>query len=105
MTITAGQRLSQALSQPNDPYELTILIEEAGQVKDLIDSLRPIITGDREAWLKVNIGAKTVEVVVTNPLVQYRQFTEQLRKLLSTISAARGQTAGTPNVGPDPTKV
>lgn len=105
MTQTAGQRLSAELAKPDDPYSLTILIEEAGAVKDLIDSLRPIITGDRATWLRVDIGIKTVEVVVTNPLVQYRQFLEQLRKLLSTIHAQRGATSGTPNVGPDPTKV
>lgn len=103
--MTAGGKLVAALAKPNDPYELTLLIEEAGQIKDLIDSLRPILVGDREAWLQVKIGAKTVEVVVTNPLVQYRQFTEQLRKLISTIHAQRGTAAGTPNVGPDPTKV
>jgi hypothetical protein len=105
MTDAAGQRLIAALSKPNDPVELTILIEEAGQVKDMIDGLRPVLNGDSDAWLKVNIGAKTVEVVVTNVVVQYRQLVEQLRKLITSINAARGAAGIVPSVGPDPTKV
>ncbi len=105
MTETAGQKLIASLTKPNDPIELTLLIEEAGQVKDLIDSLRPILVGEREAWLQVEIGAKTVEVIVTKPLMQYRQLVEQLRRILSTINSLRGGAAGVPNVGSDPTKV
>lgn len=105
MTDTAGRRLITALSKPNDPVELTMLIEEAGQVKDFIDRLRLVLNGDRDTWLEVNIGAKTVEVVVTNVLVQYRQLAEQLRKLITSINAARGAVGAVPNVGPDPTKV
>lgn len=104
MGPTAGQRLVESLSKPNDPFGLTLLIEEAGQIKDFIDRLRPVLNGEKAAWLEVNIGAKTVEVVVTNPLVQYRQLSEQLRKLLVTIDARRGP-AGGPGAVYNPTDV
>lgn len=95
---TAGQRLIADLTKPDDPISLQFLIEEAGQTKDFLERLRPVLNGDRDAWLDVKIGAKTVEVVVTNPLVQYRQLSEQLRKLLVTIHSQRADVPP----GPDP---
>lgn len=92
---TSGQRLIESLTKPGDDYALTLLIEEAGQVKDFIDRLRPVLNGHRDAWLEVKMGAKTVEVVVTNPLTQYRQLSEQLRKLLVTIDGRRNASGGT----------
>jgi hypothetical protein len=77
------------LSKPTDPYQITLLIDEAGQIKDFIERLRPVLNGDHAAWLEVKIGAKTVEVVVTNPLVQYRQLSEHLRRLMMTIHSQR----------------
>lgn len=86
------------MSRAADPYSLTFLIEEAGQAADFLARLRPVLNGDRDTWLDVKIGAKTVEVVVTNPLVQYRQLAEHLRRLLGTIYSQR---AAIPD-GPDP---
>lgn len=103
---SAGDRLIEELSRPTDPYSMRLLIEEAGQCKDFIDRLRPVLNGDRDAWLEVKIGAKTVEVVVTGVVVQYRQFTEQLRKLLAEIHRQRAMSPGAPSdPGGDPTKV
>jgi hypothetical protein len=102
--MTAGERLVESLSQPGDPFSLTLLIEEAGHVKDFIDRLRPVLDGDRRAWLELRIGAKTVEVVVTNTLVQYRQLTEQLRRLLAEVHRQRG-ASGAGDGGDDPTNV
>lgn len=85
---------------------ITLLIEEVGQVKDFIERLRPVLNGDRDAWLELKLPAKTVEVVVTNPLVQYRQLSEHLRKLIVTI---HNQRASIPDDdddnGDDPTHV
>ena len=86
---TAGQRLVQELAQPKDPYALTFLIEQAAHTADYLERLRQLLDGDRDAWLKLKIGAKTVEVVVNNPLLEARQHTEQLRKLLGEIHRQR----------------
>jgi hypothetical protein len=102
---TAGQRLVAELARGDDPYSLTFLIEEAGQHADFLERLRPVLNGDRSAWLDVKIGAKTVELVVNNPLMQYRQLSEHLRRLLMTIHAQRASLPGDPDDDGDPTKV
>lgn len=79
---TAGQQLVEELSAEGDPFSLRFLIEQAGQAADFLERLSALLNGDREAWLSVKIGAKTVEVVVNNVLVQHRQQADQLRKLL-----------------------
>lgn len=84
-----GERLVAELSRDDDPYSLRFLIEQAGHIADYLERSHQLLSGDRRSWLDVRIGAKTVEVNVSNVLVQHRQFTEQLRKLLSTIHAQR----------------
>lgn len=86
---TAGERLIAELSKPDDPYSLQFLIEQTGQIADYLDHLNALLRGDRDTWLQVKIGAKTVEVVVTNVLVQQRQQAEQLRKLIAEIHRQR----------------
>lgn len=86
---TAGQRLVEELSQDGDPFALRFLIEQAGQAADFLERLSALLNGDREAWVSVKIGAKTVEVVVNNVLVQHRQQADQLRKLLGEIHRQR----------------
>ncbi|MBE5409544.1 Uncharacterised protein [Mycobacteroides abscessus subsp. abscessus] len=98
---TAGQQLVEELSADGDPFSLRFLIEQAGQAADFLERLSALLNGDREAWLSVKIGAKTVEVVVNNVLVQHRQQADQLRKLLGEIHRQRGATApGDPDDDP-----
>jgi hypothetical protein len=95
--VLAGQRLVNELSRDDDPYSLQFLIEQAGHIADYLERSHQLLNGDRSSWLEVKIGAKTVEVVVTNVLIQHRQFTEQLRKLLSTIHAQRASMPDDPD--------
>jgi hypothetical protein len=91
---TAGARLIADLSKDDDPFSLWFLIEQAGVTADHLERLTTVLRGDQDAWLEVKIGAKTVEVVVTNVLVQHRQTTEQLRKLLYEIHRQRAAIPG-----------
>ncbi len=95
--ISAGQKLVEELSQPDDPYTLTFLIKLAGDTADEYEHLATLLSGDRATWTQVKIGAKTVEVVVTDVMRQKRATGEQLRKLLATISAQRAAAPETPN--------
>lgn len=104
-TTLAGDRLIAELSQDDDPFAITLLIEEAAQTANFLERLRPLLNGDRDAWLEVKLPAKTVEVVVTNPLIQYRQLSEHLRKLMVTIHGQRAALPGDPNDDDDPTAV
>lgn len=104
-TPSAGERLVAELAKDDDPFAITLLIEEAAQVANFLERLRPVLNGERTAWLEVKLPAKTVEVVVTNPLVQYRQLSEHLRKLMVTIHSQRASIPGDPDDGDDPTAV
>lgn len=96
---TAGQRLIAELSKDGDPYSLQYLIELAGQTADFLERLTALLNGDRDAWIKVDIGVKTVEVGVNNVLVQHRQQAEQLRKLIGEVQRQRGKAPGAPGGG------
>ena len=104
-TTLAGERLVAELARDDDPFAITLLIEEAAQTANFLERLRPVLNGDRDAWLEVRLPAKTVEVVVTNPLIQYRQLSEHLRKLMVTIHGQRASIPGDPNDDDDPTAV
>lgn len=86
---TAGAGLIAEFSKPDDPFSLRFLIEQAAHIADDLERIRQLLSGDRDAWLQVKIGVKTVEVQVTNLLVQSRQQAEQLRKLLVDIRQQR----------------
>lgn len=86
---SAGARLIAELAKDDDPYTLTFLIEQAAHIADYLERLRQLIDGDRDAWLQLKLGAKTVEVIVNKPLIEARAQAEQLRKLLAEIHKQR----------------
>jgi RecA/RadA recombinase len=94
--VSAGARLVTELSRDDDPFSLRFLIEQTGHIADYLERSHQVLSGDRQAWLEVKIGAKTVEVQVTNVLVQHRQLAEQLRKLLAEISRQRAADVDLP---------
>ncbi|EUA80247.1 Uncharacterised protein [Mycobacteroides abscessus subsp. abscessus] len=85
------------MSQPDDPYPLRLIIEQAGYAADYLARLNALLDGDREAWLQLKIGAKTVEVVVNNVLVQQRQQAEQMRKLITEVYRQRAALPDDPD--------
>lgn len=86
---SAGERLTAELAKDKDPYSLTFLIEQAAATADHLEYLNALLRGDRDAWVKVKIGAKTVEVVVNNVLAERRQQSLTLSRLLSDIVRRR----------------
>lgn len=102
MVKTAGQQLIDELSKPTYPYSLRFLIEQAAHTADYVERLRALHAGDPDAWLKVKIGAKTVEVVVNDPLKEARMQSEQLRRLLVEIHRQIDQLPAIPNGNGDP---
>jgi hypothetical protein len=93
-TPTYGQRLTTELAKDDDPWSVTFLIEQAAVTADHLEYLNALLRGDRGEWVKVKIGAKTVEVVVNNLLVQRRQQSLALSKLLSDIVRQRAAIPG-----------
>lgn len=87
----AGTKLIEALSKPDDPYEVTFLIEQAALHADYIERLRWLLSGETQSWLSLRLGAKVVEVTVNAPLREARQQSEQLRRLLADIARRQAQ--------------
>lgn len=94
---SAGERLFAELTNGDDKFSLTFLIEQAAHTADHLERINEVLRGDRQSWLELRIGAKTVEVVVTDLVRQHRQCSEQLRKLMFEIHRQR---AAIPS-GPD----
>lgn len=86
---SAGERLAAELSKGDDPFSLTFLIEQAAVTADHLEHLNALLRGDSDAWLQVKIGAKTVEVIVNNVLIQRRQQSLALSRLLVDIMRRR----------------
>lgn len=103
---TSGARLIAEMSHDDDPYSLTFLIEEAAHTADYLEVLNALLKGDRQSWLDVKIGVKTVSVVVNDVLVRRGVMAEQLRKLMYEIHRQRVSLGEGPgDDGDDPTDV
>lgn len=79
------------LARDDDPFSLTFLIEQAAVTADHLEHLNALLAGDRSVWAEVKIGARTVEVVVNNVLVQRRQQSIALTRLLADIVRRRAE--------------
>lgn len=89
MTQTAGQRLIAEFSKEGDPFSFIFQVEQSAHVADHLQKLTALLAGDRQSWLEVKIGAKTVEVVVTDVLRQHRATVAQLEKSLVALRRQR----------------
>ncbi|BAP98773.1 hypothetical protein MMCCUG48898_4026 [Mycobacteroides abscessus subsp. massiliense CCUG 48898 = JCM 15300] len=76
---------------------MRLIIEQAGYAADYLARLNALLDGDRDCWLQLKIGAKTVEVVVNNVLVQQRQQAEQMRKLITEVYRQRAALPDDPD--------
>jgi hypothetical protein len=86
---TAGQRLVAELSQPNDPYSVRLLIEQAAYQADVLDKLRKLTSGELAEWTTLKLGPQVVAVTIDNPIREARQVTTELRHLLAEIHRQR----------------
>lgn len=95
---TAGQRLIEELSHKGDPYEITLMVTEAGRIADRLDLLNDLLIGKRSAWMHVRVNADQVVIVqVTDPLKEARQQSGALVRLLGQVHRQRANIPG-----PDP---
>lgn len=77
------------LSEPDDPFVLTFLIQQAGVIANYLERLADLLSGKRDTWLLLELPPKVVEVVVNKPLQEYRQQSTVLRQLLAEIHRRR----------------
>lgn len=89
MPESAGKQLIAEFSKDGDPYSFTFQVQQAAHVADHLEKLTALLRGDRESWLEVKIGVKTVEVIVTDVLRQYRATASQVEKSLTALRRQR----------------
>jgi hypothetical protein len=89
-TKPAGERLVDALTQPDDPYTLTVLIVEAGRIATRLEKLDEILSGEQTLWARLRGGRDgDLYLSVDNALSEARQQATVLRHLLGAIERKR----------------
>ncbi|MBB1034639.1 hypothetical protein G6031_09585 [Dietzia sp. CQ4] len=94
--LTAGQRLAESLTEDEDPAELLAMIEEAGRIKDRLDRLDALASGEREVWLHLTELRESGEykVSIDQPLQEARQLATVFRQMLAEIARRRERPGG-----------
>lgn len=89
--LSGGQRLRAALTEDDDPADLTALIEEAARTKDRLDQLDAILRGDVDVWARVTEGrgGQVLEIRVDSVMQEARQLTTVFRQTLGEIRRRR----------------
>lgn len=85
---TAGRRLFDSLHDDTDPYSLTVMVVEACRIKDRLDQLDRILSGEEELWLRLVASrgeAEVLEIRCDSALQESRQLATVLRQLLAEI--------------------
>lgn len=94
---SAGRRLFDSLHDELDPYSLTVMIVEACRIKDRLDKLDRLLSGDEDAWLRLVPSRGDVEVLeirADSALQESRQLATVQRQLLAEIRRLKADTAG-----------
>jgi hypothetical protein len=89
-TKPAGERLVAALTQPDDPYTLTVLIVECGRIATRLENLDALLSGEQTLWARLRGGRDgDLYLSVDNALSEARQQATVLRHLLGAIERKR----------------
>ncbi|EGD24665.1 hypothetical protein [Prescottella equi] len=87
-----GRQLFDELAVAADPYELTALIVEAARIKDRLDQLNRVMTGDEELWMRLvpsRGDSKVLEIRVDSAAQEARQLATVFRQMLADIERRR----------------
>jgi len=88
------------LGQEGDSFSVSLLIEQAARNADRLDVINDLLAGDSKAWFEVEIAGSVAEVRVTNLVVEERQRSAALHKILVDIARMRNAKGpGSPAAG------
>jgi hypothetical protein len=89
-TKPAGERLVEELTQPDDPYALTVLIVECGRIATRLENLDALLSGEQTLWARLRGGRDgDIYVSVDGALSEARQQAGVLKNLLVAIERKR----------------
>lgn len=81
-----GKAVYEALVQPGMDFADLSLCEEAGRLRDRLDRLQQIISGDEEDWARiVTTNNETLVLRIDGALLEARQLTTVYRQLIGDI--------------------
>ena len=81
------REVTEAYDLAEKPAELTML-EEACRIADRLERLDEILSGEVDAWMRLQLpreGSETVRVVVDGALAEARQQANQLKQLVAAL--------------------
>ncbi|MGF7125023.1 hypothetical protein [Rhodococcus sp. BE178] len=90
-----GAKIFDQLATPTDPYELTALIVEAGRIKDRLDQLHRLMTGEEELWMRLvptRGDSEVLEIRIESAAQEARQLATVFRQMLADIERRRGDS-------------
>jgi hypothetical protein len=89
-TKPAGERLVEELTQPDDPFALTVLIVEAGRIATRLEKLDAILSGEQTLWMRLRGGRDgDLYLSIDGALSEARQQAGVLKNLLVAIERKR----------------
>lgn len=92
----ATKSVRDQLGREGDEFAVTLLVQQAARHADRLDAINAILSGDRTAWLEVSINGQVAEVRVSNLMVEERQRSAALQRILMDIHRMRAATPGVP---------
>ncbi|ORL01555.1 hypothetical protein [Prescottella equi] len=93
----AGRRLYESLHKDDEPYELTAMIVEAARIKDRLDELDRVLSGDADVWMRldeVRGNGDVLEIRIDSAMQESRQQANTLRQLLGEIRRQKDAAGG-----------
>ncbi len=99
-----GAALYESLADPADSVELSALVLEAARIKDRLDRLDHLISGEEELWARL-VAARgcddaVLEVKIDGAMTEARQLATVFRQMLAEVARRRGQEGGTGGYDP-----
>jgi hypothetical protein len=93
----AGRQLFDSLYDALDPYSLTVLILEASRIKDRLDLLHRLNSGDEDLWFHLaptRGDGDVLEIKIDSGLQEARQLAAVLRQMLVEIGRQKSPKTG-----------
>jgi hypothetical protein len=94
---TAGRRLYDSLHDEAEPYSLTVMILESARIKDRLDLLHRVVSGDEDLWFRLaptRGDGDVLEIKIDSGLQEARQLAAVLRQMLSEIRRQKDAATG-----------
>ncbi|OXR46661.1 hypothetical protein B7C42_01636 [Nocardia cerradoensis] len=93
-----GRKVRESLETDADPYEITVMINEAARVGDRLEQIDSILSGDGRIWARITNGREgDLEIRIDSVLAEARQQAATYRQLVTTIHRLRNAAALDPD--------